>query len=340
MPLEGGSFPDPGLCAHVYYRGDLDAVVREAVLPSWRAFEQDHHEHSSYLWFLRYGRGGEHLKVRWHGPEAEVRSLRDSFPAAVEELLAKPVEPVEDTAPNGKAPPIDLEDEGAHEHCDRSWRWTTYRRSHVSLGYKPFLDDDRHVALMTRALGLGAEHALLLLAGGNGVRIAQSPRQSSLVRQVIHGLAELEPASRSHYLLYHRNWLLRYILAQLEAPPEEAVTLLSRFDRHLDGSRRAVAQVGEMAQDAWSHRRGPAGRWRTAVEALIAHTSSLVEDDDFDVDPFAPDRRFPVLFKLFHGIANALGAEITNEAFTHHMLLTAACPDADIRQPLTAVLRL
>nr|ACS83768.1 dehydratase [Nonomuraea sp. WU8817] len=67
----------PGwFAAHVHYRGDLDALLREAVAPLVRALAAD-------FFFLRYWDGGSHLRLRLRGGDqvAVARHL-DAYLAA------------------------------------------------------------------------------------------------------------------------------------------------------------------------------------------------------------------------------------------------------------------
>ncbi|MFS8064935.1 MAG: lantibiotic dehydratase C-terminal domain-containing protein, partial [Byssovorax sp.] len=154
--------PDPLLTANVYCAGRLDHVLHRGVAPFWRRLREGHAEQQAYLWCVRYPRGGEHLKIRVHAPEARSSALRSSLEAAVSDALAELGAATTATAPPRPdgALPIDVEDEGTEAHADPSFLWTHYRRSAVSFGGGPLLDDDRYVALFTRCLGAGCEKAL------------------------------------------------------------------------------------------------------------------------------------------------------------------------------------
>src|SRR5512133_161067 len=134
--------PDPLLTANVYCAGRLDDVLLRGVAPFWRGVRAEHPEQQAYLWFVRYLRGGEHLKVRLHAPEAMREALRSSFEAAVRSHLATLATlgsaPAAAAAPRSDgALPIDVEDEGAEAHPDPSFLWTHYQRSAVSFGGGP-----------------------------------------------------------------------------------------------------------------------------------------------------------------------------------------------------------
>jgi len=75
-------FPDPTLTASLYCAGRLDDLVHVVLGPVWSALREGEAGGSSYLWFMRYGRGGEHLKIRFHGPPAASAGLASLLPRA------------------------------------------------------------------------------------------------------------------------------------------------------------------------------------------------------------------------------------------------------------------
>ncbi|HEY0512809.1 MAG TPA: lantibiotic dehydratase C-terminal domain-containing protein [Thermoanaerobaculia bacterium] len=331
------AFPDPVLTANIYGAG-LDAALFGAVAPFWRELRTHDPERLCYLWVMRYDRRGEHLKVRVHGPESLLPLQRELLAAKTNAFLAALPEPAESPAGPGSAgPPIDPEDAGAP--LDRALLWTTYRRSHISLGGKPFLDDDRYAALLTRCLAGGCD-LMLALEPGPGGSLSSTQRRNTLVKALIEGLAALgfPAAKRADYLAYHRDWLLRLMVPKhMAADPESSARLRNFFDAQIARMEGSLAALGRIAAAAWDggeralrspQEVDPVAGWRRSLAGLLAHVSPLCLDPDYRLEPFASDPVFAPVFKVFHGVANQLGLKRQDEAFTHHLLLraTAAGP--------------
>src|SRR4051812_36808733 len=64
------AFPDPIISANLYDFRRLDRVIARFVVPFLLAAEAKALDQPFYLWMLRYLRGGEHLKIRVHAPDA------------------------------------------------------------------------------------------------------------------------------------------------------------------------------------------------------------------------------------------------------------------------------
>lgn len=324
--------PDPLLTANVYCAGRLDDLLLRGIAPFWRRFRAEHPDEQAYLWFVRYLRGGEHVKVRLHAPEARREALRSSFEAAMREHLA-----VLAPAPSAPAPPransalpIDVEDEGTEAHPDPSFLWTQYRRSAISFGGGPLLDHERYVDLFTRCLGAGAEKALALQPDAQG-NVSFNARQIALLKAVIGGLASLRwsPERRSAYLAYHRNWLLRFVLTQSRQGPEAAAEWLSRFDVNVQKLGPSLATLQATADAQWRRPEpepeaadpSEGDPWRASLRSLSAYVGGFTEEPGYHIDPFAPDLVFPALFKALHGLGNQLGLKPSSESFAYHLLL-------------------
>jgi hypothetical protein len=320
-------FPDPVLTASLYCVGRLDQAIFHAVALFWRELRRHDPERLCYLWLMRYGKGGEHLKVRIHGPE----SLRPLIRGLLEEKAARFL----DSLPEAEAPPsrtrqrvpaIDAEeDEVDGGRPDRTLLWTTYRRSPVSLGGKPFLLDDRYAALLTRCLASACERVLALQPYADG-SLPHRVRQGALLKALIRGLAALGfPAGkRVEYLAYHRDWLLRYVLPQIWRSEAEAVEHLQRrLDEQMAGMAGSRLPL-RRALDEDSTESGPDMDWERSLSGLLAYVSPLCRDPDYRLDPFASDPVFAPVFKVFHGLANQLGLRQRDEAFAHHLLLRMA----------------
>jgi hypothetical protein len=328
-------FADPRLTANLYCSGLLDRAIHDVVAPFWRELGQDDPDELSYVWVMRYGKGGEHLKVRFHGPEEleplarrRLSELAGSFLAALPEPTGPPLKP-------GwvGAPPIDDLDNTATDHPDRTFQWTTYGRSHVSLGGKPFLLDDQYRTLMTRCLAQGCEMVLALEVDPQGV-FPHRLRQSTLLKALIAGLGALgfSPEARAEYLAYHRDWLLRFMLPKdRRSEVEPTQQILQLFQQRLGGMAGSIPTLRQAAMAQWN----PAGRepsrsaWGRSLSSLLEYIRPFCSDPDYQLDPFATDPAFSPVFKVFHGLANQLGLNLVDEGFAHHLLLTATAAGAD-----------
>jgi hypothetical protein len=327
MPL----FPDPALTANIYCSGLLDSVIFLAVAPFWQAFQRHDPAPACYLWLMRYGKGGEHLKVRVHGPESQCLLARGQLEERVTAFLSGLEQPAEPVAgeQREKAPPIDVED--ATDHPDLSFLWTTYRRNPISFGGKPFLGDDRYAHLLTRCLASGCERLLALAPGANGL-LPHALRQSTLLESLISGLAALDfsAAKRADYLAYHRDWLLRSTLSPSQRSENGPIEQICQyFDAQIARMKGSLLPFQKAAEDGWNGSRETRSEdgWRQSLADLLAHIASLCRDPDYHLDPFAGDPVFAPVFKVFHGLANQLGLKRTDEAFAHHLLFRIAAAD-------------
>lgn len=323
--------PDPLLTASIYAPSRLDGVLREGVAPFLRAV-QERVSGGWCFWFVRYARGGEHLKLRLHAPagaEGEIRSLLSETMRLLWSRL--PGAPEGDARPSRPdVPPVDGDEGTEAVHPDRTLHWSAYRRSPVSLGPAPFLEDDGYVARMVGALAAGSARALAALEGPEPP--APAARQRALLRLLVDGLAALRLGAeeRAAYLAYHRDWLLRF------AAPDPAREAAARAALEARGERMAgVVEQLRGAMDAATAEAEPAAArhgFPAVLAELHAYLGRFRGRAAFDVDPFAADVAFPPLFKAFHGFANQLGVHPLEEAFAHHLCLrgTSACARAGV----------
>lgn len=344
MSVDAYQFPDPLVTANLYGAGRVDEILERCIALLREEMMRLDSGGSTYLWTMRYARGGEHLKVRLHGPPALEPDLRDALVRTAERFLAslgEPAAPAVFAAPEGQeVPPIDPEDEAAQGHPDRSLLLTTYRRSQISLGGGPFLRDDRYVAIVTRALGEGCEMALSTLQAGANGQVSFRARQTALLKAIIGALAATRwpPDKRVAYLAYHRNWLIRYLLARSRQGAERAAELLAQFARNV-ASMAGLQAIERVVATQWSTESAqgqgarspeaaqtpaPGDAWHCEIDDLVRHVPTLADQPDFLVDPFALDPAFPAVFKVLHGLANQLGLTPINESFAHHLILHVA----------------
>ena len=336
--------PDPVLTANIYCERRQDHFLSEAIVRFWREARTLEAERHSYLWFVRYGRCGEHVKVRLHAPEERRESLGALLTKTVETYFAKhePPEP----APRkdwSSLPPIDEQDQAEQDYPDRTLLWTRYQRSHVSLGGKPFLDDDRYAALMTRCMGEGCEVVLSSLALDAAGRIPHTLRQSILLNLLLSALPTLCPASdeRQEYLTYHRDWLVRFSLAQRKADPFKMAEILKYFAEQVAATSVSALEPLRAHGAAQWHSGAEADQpklqgWRSNLSSLRAYVEPLAAQPRYRLDPFATNPAFAPYFKVLHGMAKQVGRSMMNEACTHHLLLQAVTPVVRFPEPAAA----
>jgi hypothetical protein len=325
-------FPDPLVTANVYGNRQLDEVIHGALAPLLRTMARHDPEGLWRLWFVRYPRRGEHLKVRLHGPEAAAPELRELLAEAVEACF-EALPPVTDGEPRKEArevPSIDQEDDDSGLHADRSLLWTHYRRSHISLGGKPLLDDDRYAALITACLARACQIVLASLRPNNDGQFSHNSRQTPLLLLVIGGLGALGFGTEKNavYLTYHRDWLLRFAASRSNMGSEKITQTLALFDQRIERMGDTLATLRTMAFDAWSGEPrdsldGSDGPWWQALRDFQDYLDWFRGNPDYQLDPFATDIVFSPMFKVFHGSANQLGLNMLNEAFAHHLLFKA-----------------
>lgn len=326
--------PDPLVSASIYCAGRLDDLLLRGIADFWRRVRAEDPDHSCHIWFVRYRRGGEHLKVRVHAPAAKAPFLRDELEQAVRRYFATLPEPTaeEAAAKRGRAelPPLDPEDRVADEYPDRSLLFTTYERSYVSLGGNPLLEDDFYVGRLTAFLALVGEKLLAELPLDTSGALPQVPhgkRQAQLMKMVIAALAGLgwSEDQRTSYLLHHRNWLLRFSLLKALDRAEKSRELLTRFSRQIEKMGEAgigpiARTLGRLWDEEDPNASGP-------LRELVAHLDGFRGDPAYQLDPFTDEPAFTGVFKALHSIANQIGLAMPDEAFTYHLLLQLRSPD-------------
>lgn len=326
-------YPDPVLTANLYCAGHLDDVLHQVIGPFWRAVRQRDPDAGAYVWTVRASEEGEHLKVRLHGPESLAGPARDFLQRAVAPFFARCGVPPGERRPIEHAGTFEEDDEAGSGHPDCSLVWTRYRRSHIWLGGGPFLDDDGYVSRITRCLAAACERALLLEADATG-KIPHRVRQSALLEALIAGLAVSDFAvdARPAYLAYHRDTLLR---SRARAEAGKMTDLLELFDRRIEAMGPASGALRQAVRSAWTHDtaevepRRPDAAWCAALANLVWYIRPLCDDPDYAIDPWAGDPCFVPVFKAFHGCANQLGLNLTEEAFAHHFLWSVSAPSPD-----------
>ncbi len=332
--------PDPLLSANVYCAGRLDDLLVRGIAPFWRAWCEGHGESGSAfsasrrwrLWFVRYRRGGDHLKLRIHGPQAEAPLLREELSRAVESYFAllPPPTPAEMEQPRGRmdVPPIDPEDRVAADYPDRSLLFTTYERSFVSFGGPPLMGDDRYVSSLIGFLSGAAEQLLYDLKLDASGSVPHQKRQTLLMKMVIGSLATLafSEEQRTGYLRHHRDWLLRFALNKALDRREKGRELIGKFEQQVARMGAGTGPIERTLVRVWD---GP-GREEEVpgpLRSLADHLEGFRGNLSYQLDPFTEEPAFTGLFKALHTVANQLGLPMVEEAFTYHLLLQVRNPE-------------
>lgn len=305
--LETAVSADPIWSASLYCSGWIDQGIEVCLLPILRDVGS-----SGNVWWLRYAKGGEHLKIRFHtsNPDRSI-AAKSRFTSLAERFLAE-LPPTPEPAPakkTGLVPSIDAEDEQAFGP-PRRLVFTTYRRSSVSFGPAPFLHDDRIIRRMVAALAAGCRY----IAARWPSQMTAGRRRRIHVEMLVEGLASLDLAAETlaAYLTYHRDWLIRGILlgkTLLEA------SWLAELDRRVEASG-LIELLGPSLVDRSLQR--TANPWTATLQRLYREVEAAHPAER--LDPFARQASFTPLFKVLHGTANALGQGRPAEAFVYHLL--------------------
>jgi len=334
--------PDPTVTAAVYCSGRLDEAICHLAAPFWRGLRSLELPGRPFFWLVRHWRRGEHLKLRVHAPAGASEVARGILARAAESYfdgLATQAPPTtrQMTAGREELSLIDPEDREPDTAGDRSLVWTRYRRSPVLLGDEALLADEGYVGRIVRCFGAACEVTLEGLRMDGEAPPPHGVRQSLLIRAIATGLfgAFPEASERHAYLVFHRDWIVRYpvlFARRGSAKAEEILALLDRGVSQLGNA--ALAQVGEMMAQASTDSRPDPGTedchasWRRSLEDLRTYLAAIDDVPYFASDPFAQGPLFPALFKVFHQLANQLGVRTLDEGLAYHLLLQATEPSA------------
>lgn len=323
--------PKPLLSANIYCDRHLDEVVALVLAPFWHRVAETLPSSLSYLWFIRYARRGEHIKLRLHAPEEQRMALQRQLEEVTHALFASlPAgETQEERINNTTLPPIDDEDAGDEACPDRTILWTSYRPSAITVGSETLLPDERLLALFTRSLAAGTEVVLAGLTPSEQGEYTWRMRQNLVIKLVLSTLNGLpfSPAQVLEYLTYHRDWLIRYMLyrGRSEGTADE---LIARFDARVREMPAAVDTIrGVLASQLTSEDRDGDdvyARLSLRMAALYEYIVRFRSDPGPALDPYAPDQVYLPIFKCLHGLSNQVGLGMPKEAQIYHLLVHAA----------------
>ena len=321
---------DPRLSANIYCAGHLDRVVAEIIVPLWRSLDAERSAGSVWLWLMRYGKRGEHLKLRLHDPgqTLDLEAIKDRVEQDAARFFASLDPPGEEQPPKVKTmvPPIDVEDREKEPYEDRLLVWTSYQRHRLSLGDAELYGDDRYCELFTRAMAAATGIFLESVEEG-GVEGAASRRLVTLfagVTAALWGLG-MDVDRRVSYLAYHRDWLLRFSLTPKEPNVDPALQSRNTFDKKLAAMDPAKRQ--NLLEKAWYFETEPmtgeVQSFSDRVCELADYAGPIVRGLDRALDPKAEDFFDSVLFKVLQGFSNITGLRVFEEAWVHHLLHVA-----------------
>jgi len=330
------SMADPIISANIYCSQYINDLLRVAVAP-FRSEMRDATDGHGFLWFFRYGKRGEHLKLRLHAPDGH----REALQARLAPVIARFLDTIDPAAPEHRLsksalPALDVEDEPDEDHPDRAMLWTHYRRSPVVVGDPIYTLDDHHMARFARAAAACSDFLLdeVLPASRDDAYLQR--RQSAFLKLIIAGMAatDFTAATWVTYFTYHHDWLVRHLVAHGPRAVDEA-ELRAEIERHLDNARGAVPALAGVMSAQRAERRdgrisgGPLGAWSDAVHNFFAYVQGYRGQAQYDRDPYTDDHSFLPLFKVFHACANQIGLRISNEAYLYGLLREAAIASAD-----------
>jgi hypothetical protein len=342
MALRSLWFPDPLVSGNLYCSHELDSALLRLAVPLRRRLREAAGDGVG-IWVVRYAKRGEHLKVRIHGPREIEEPAREILRRTAEELLGAlgpPRDEPRKVRPDAIA--IDQEDRSPDEAPDRSFVFTHYGRSHVSLGGEPWLQDDEYRALMTTCLARACDLLLDVLEPRleSGEIPTHGQRQKLLLKALLSGIAALRfPRKKAEaYLAYHRDWLIRFPL-RAGGDEQRAADALAHLDQRTRNATTTVAALGR-ATAAWTGTPPAAAGaepWPQALADLMDYLARFRDDPEYRLDPFAEDAVFSPLFKVFHGLANQLGLRMLDEAYAHHLLLRSSTRDPTLYRSLALI---
>jgi hypothetical protein len=322
-------YPDPAVTASIYCNRQLDRLLHAVIAPFWREVRSRHPD--VWIWFFRYGRGGEHLKLRIHGPAAVGDIVRALLERHLEPFFANPVSDPPDGVWISKSalPPLDLEDETEDDYPNKSLLWTHYRRRPEPFGCELYTRDDTHLELFVRTQAAAAEVLLERLAPEvDGPRFAQV-RQNLFIKLLVLGLAatDFDAAQWAAYHAYHREWLIQTLVRIPGTISRQAI--LEELETRLGAGRAGALALASRIEAGVAAERPPAspdafGSWSRAMTDFFGHVRAYRGRPEYDQDPFTRDFAYLPLHKVFNGVANQFGYRLSHEAYVHHLLCVAA----------------
>lgn len=326
--------PDPCLTANLYCNRRLEPAIRDVLGTLSTDLASPEVSPESFLWFMRYGKCGEHIKVRVHGPDSTAEVARASLETAAREFFGSPDA---DPDPNvwvskSAIPPIDPEDEYEGDYPNKTLLWTHYRRSPIVFGAEVYLNDDVHVDQFCRCQAAVTSIVLKILLPKSADPAYLKHRQSTFLQILLTAISVLglSATETAAYLAYHRDWLLRG-LAPIAVPGTTAESLLEEIQA-LSRSSDLRGLTDHVEYALTGAGRFPSEYCRALhreLSAFYGHVSTYRNIERFDQDPFTRDFAFLPIFKVMHFAANQFGFRLSHEAYVFNLLFQATeslCP--------------
>jgi hypothetical protein len=330
-------FSDPSLTASLYCNRRLELMAREVLGGLSADLDERGLASDSFFWYLRYGKCGEHLKVRIHGPDSAVPEARQSLAAHANRFFATPASDPDPQMWVSKSaiPPLDLEDEQEADYPNKTLLWTHYRRSPVVFGAEVYLDDEIHVGRFCRCQAAVTRLALDILLPKLGEPRYPEHRQTTFLRILLTALSSLHlpPAETAAYLAYHRDWLIRSLVHNVTTPETTTFeTLRDELRNRVESNASALRPLAEHLEAALEQPQASTDDYlpfHRGFSAFYDHVSTYRGQPRFDQDPCTRDFSFLPVFKVLHFAANQLGFRLSHEAYVFTLLLRATehlCP--------------
>ncbi|MEM6453509.1 MAG: lantibiotic dehydratase C-terminal domain-containing protein [Acidobacteriota bacterium] len=315
----GPPFGIPTASANLYCHGQLHAALTDVVVPVWRWVRAEGAGRAA-LWFMRYSRGGAHIKLRLHAPPALTASFKVELERTAAAFFAQipASDPARPKDVDDRIPAIDAEDAVAEPHPDRTLLWTAYPCPPSHLGTEP----------LSGAPGFARTHTAALAAMTDVVlaRIDAETQASglgmSLLANFLFTMASMPDQDGVRALAHHRDWLLG-------GAQTDAAAALRFMDQKIaanPGQRDALRQqwFATAQQDA------PLPEFAPFSRALRAHVDlsldALGASRTADLNDPEAAQLFGAVARIQHKVANLLAIDLSNEIYLCHLVHRAASP--------------
>ncbi len=308
----------PTASANIYCDGHLDAALAEVIVPIWRR-ARDKSADRVALWLMRYSRGGEHLKIRLHGPPEFTTSITAEFEEAAEQFFERmpPSDPERTRRTNDQIPAIDAEDAVAEPHPDRTLLWTDYRCPPGHMGPAPLSSFPGFARSYTAALA-AATDIVLERTESAGAEPLGSNTRVSLFASFLLTLAAVPGLNGSEALAHHRDWLLAGAKSDAASALSFMNKRMSAQTGQLDALRlrwQAVTQ-GQLIP-------GFAGFTRALEDHVAFCLEALGASEIAQLDEAEARQVFGAVARILHNVANLLAIDLSNEIYFCHLLHSA-----------------
>jgi|GEM_PF-4063822 len=306
----------PILSASIYCHGFLDELLREVILPFWKVTKTVIPQ--SRLWVIRYARGGQHLKIRFHVPvevqvttAARLEDAVDRFfsglpaPSGVERDIA------------AHLPPIDPEDHAADLRPDRSLLWTRYRFLPELIGAEPLSAAPGFEAVFVRCRAASTEVTLDWLDDLETGEIPMRKRMALALQLFLAAVCGVHPQAetRARYLIFQRDWLLRV------SPDREQTLVL--LERKVDEVLAKHSALGPLFTATFPQD-GVLGSWYRAVGDLVRFCLDQLKRQDLsELDSASENLIYFAICRVVHNAMNLTAIGLLNEAYLCHLLGSA-----------------